>query len=372
MRLTCFIGRTGIVMALGSLLALGAPGTAPGQELASRQDPPASAVGRPSPAADGDIKAIDDDYDRQVLALERGRLERLAQLAARQKPAVAAATYEKLFRLAVAANLFGDAEAAAKAVLAAGSPSPLALGLAHTVKIIAEVDRGDAAQSLQSLRQAIEDRDDAKVGSPRAELPTDEVVEICDAYYQRLLQGAHYDSAEKALKILLEHTSRPALKAFVSSRLKRLELVGKPAPAIRGVDLDGKPFDLGDLKGKKAVLVVFWASWCLPCQAEVESLRAVEETYRGRGFQVVGINLDPLSAADPKSAAASPNIRRFLLDNNETWPTLVNGQGDKDYAEAYGVTEIPANVLVGRDGSVVNIDLVRKNLDPMIARELGR
>lgn len=363
-----------MTMAVGVLFGLGLAGMAPGQESANRRESPVAA-GQPSPAAADDIKAIDDEYDRQMLGLERRRIERLAQLAARQKPADAAATYERLFRLAVAANLFADAETAAKAVLDAGSPSPVALGLACTVKIIAEVDRGATEQSLETLRRAIADREKAaNAGAPRVELPTDEVVEICDAYYQRLLQGAHYEAAAKGLRILLEHTRRPVLREFLSSRLRRLELVGKAAPAIRGVDLDGKPFDLGELKGKKAVLVVFWASWCLPCQAEVEALRAVEETYRARGFQVVGINLDPLSAVDPKSASASvlPNVRRFLLDNNVTWPTLVNGQGDKDYAAAYGVAEVPANVLVGRDGTVVNIDLVRKNLDPMIARELGR
>ena len=45
-----------------------------------------------------------------------------------------------------------------------------------------------------------------------------------------------------------------------------------------------------------------------------------------------------------------PNIRRFLLDYNVPWPTLVNGSGDRDYAKAYGVADIPANVLIGRDG----------------------
>ena len=48
----------------------------------------------------------------------------------------------RLFLLAAAANLFG-AEAAAKAALGAGSPSPVAPGLAHTVKSLAKVDRGD-------------------------------------------------------------------------------------------------------------------------------------------------------------------------------------------------------------------------------------
>ena len=151
---------------------------------------------------------------------------------------------------------------------------------------------------------------------------------------------------------MLEHTKRPALKEFLSGRLRRLDLVGKPAPAIQGTDLEGKPFDLAELKGQKVALVVFWASWCVPCEAEVEWLREVETAYRARGLQIVGINLDALSAGDQKAGSVLPNVRRFLLDHDVSWPTLMNGQGEKDYAAAYGVSEIPANVLVGKDGTV--------------------
>ena len=47
--------------------------------------------------------------------------------------------------------------------------------------------------------------------------------------------------------------------------------------------------------------------------------------------------------------------------------SLINGPGEKDYAAAYGVTEIPTNVLIDRDGKVVHIDLVNKNLDGLAA-----
>jgi hypothetical protein len=67
-----------------------------------------------------------------------------------------------------------------------------------------------------------------------------------------------------------------------------------------------------------------------------------------------------------------PNVRRFLIDHNVRWPNLVNGEGPRDYAAAYGVTEIPANVLIGRDGKVVHLDLSRKNLADVIARMVGR
>ena len=39
--------------------------------------------------------------------------------------------------------------------------------------------------------------------------------------------------------------------------------------------------------------------------------------------------------------------------------------------KAYGISDIPANVLIGPDGKVVQVDLSRKNLEPVISRLLG-
>ena len=304
-------------------------------------------------------------------ALERRRLERLARLAARQNPAEAAATYEQLFRLAAAANIYADAEQAADTVVKNGSPALITRALAHLVKVIAEADRGAYDQSLESLKLAVAEKAQAaRTGPTGAQLSTTEIVAICDAYYQRLIQGAQYEKAKKALQALLASTQNSILKAFLSSRLTRLEQIGKPAPAIRGTDLDGKPFKLADAKGK-VVLVDFWASWSLPSGAEIDSLQQVAEKYRAQGFQIVGINLDTLQDDGNGLVTVMPNIRHFLLDHNVRWPTLINGQADNDYAKAYSITEIPANVVVGRNGTVTHIDLVSKNLELLIGQAVG-
>jgi thiol-disulfide isomerase/thioredoxin len=368
MRRLRFVGGTGLLT--GLIVCLSLPAIASAQDIKNREQP-AARVGQP-PNTDENIKAINDDYARQLLELERRRMERLERLAAGQNPAAAGGTYEQLFRLAIANNMFGDAERAAKTVLSGGSPSRSAMSLAHLVKIITECDRGDHEHSLESLRLAVADKEKiAARGLPGAELSTEEIVGICDAYYQRLLQSGEYEKARKAVQIILGQTRRPVVKEFLSNRLKRLDLVGKPAPAIQGTDIVGKPFNLADARGK-VVLVVFWASWYLPSVAEIESLTQVEETFRGRGLQIVGINLDAMPDGAPKPETVLPTVRRFLLDHDVDWPTLMNGQGEKDYAKAYGVTEIPANALIARDGTVANIDLVAKNLEPMVARAIGR
>ena len=146
--------------------------------------------------------------------------------------------------------------------------------------------------------------------------------------------------------------------------------MGKPAPPIQGTDLDGKEFNLAGEKGK-VVLVVFWASWCLSNATQITWLEQVQNAYHDRGLQVVGINLDVQQDGGQKLETVLPQIRRFLVDYNVPWPTLVNGTGDRDYASAYGVADIPANVLIGRDGTVVQIDLSRRNLETVVSRLLG-
>jgi thiol-disulfide isomerase/thioredoxin len=364
-----FAAKIGLSLILIASLTL--PRMAPGQADSRDQRELAAPNAAGSARADKNIQAIDDDYDRHLLQLDRSRLERLGRLAARQEPAEAAATYERLFRLAIACNLFRDAEAAANNVLKHGTSSPPTNALAHLIKIIAEADRGAYEQSLQSLRQAVAEivqQRQAKV--PRAVLAPDDLVGICEAYYQRLVEGNQFAIARDAFRLVLEHSQRPAVRDFLASRLKRIELVGKPAPPIQGTDLDGKTFNLADYKGK-VVLIVFWASWCLPNAAEIARLERVHDVYHDRGLQVVGINLDAAQDGGQKLETVLPNIHRFLLDHNVRWPTLVNGSGDCDYTKAYGIADIPANILVGRNGTVVQIDLSRRNLESVIPRMLG-
>jgi len=168
----------------------------------------------------------------------------------------------------------------------------------------------------------------------------------------------------------LKETENPAVKGFCAARLNQLDLIGKPAPAIKGADLDGKPIDLAAEKGN-VVLVVFWASWCVPSSTEVDWLDQVYTSFQARGFRILGINLDSLQQDSPKLETLMPNIKRFLLDHNVRWANLINGSGAQDYAKAYGVGEIPTNVLIGRDGNVIHLDLSRKNLESAVARAVA-
>src|SRR5262249_48154918 len=57
------------------------------------------------------------------------------------------------------------------------------------------------------------------------------------------------------------------------------------------VDKDGKPVKLSDFAGK-TLLVNFWASWCIPCRAEMPPLNKVAAQYNAAPFMVPPITLD--------------------------------------------------------------------------------
>jgi peroxiredoxin len=314
------------------------------------------------------VAGIDGLYQKELDEIERRRLERLATLAGKQAKDEANQTYESYFRAAIAANLFAEAEPVADRLLRSKEISSKVVLLSDVVKIMAQVGRGAYEESLASLTSMLGGGGGAAL--PHA-LPATAQITLLEAYFQRLSQGEQFALARKAFNLVLNRTTDPTVKEFVASRLARLDLIGKPAPPIAGTDLDGRLVRLADSRGD-VVLVVFWASWCLNCAEEASRLDAVYAAYRDRGFRILGVNLDPLSEDGKSPDAVRTSARQFLLEYNVSWPNLINGAGDQDYARSYAVSEVPANVLIGRDGSIIHLDLTRSNLEKSVARAVVR
>ncbi|HEY2154198.1 MAG TPA: TlpA disulfide reductase family protein [Isosphaeraceae bacterium] len=316
-------------------------------------------------------EAIEADFRRDVIRAERTRIERLAALAASQPKAEASKTYAELFRLAIASGLYAEAEPTAERLVRSGGATADMGLLADVVNVLAKAERGAYQESLDSLAEAIKARDDADAAGGRRTLPISARLALANIYVEHLIHAAQYDVARRALTMIRDSAGEPALKSLAERRLAQVDLVGKPAPPIVGTSIDGQPVRLADSKGD-VVLVVFWATWCAPNAEEAERLGVLEAANRGKGLRIIGINLDPMQDGGVPAESVMPNVRRFLVDHNVRWPNLLNGPGDRDYARAFGVTEIPANALIGRDGTVLHLDLTAATLEPAVAKALGR
>ena len=131
--------------------------------------------------------------------------------------------------------------------------------------------------------------------------------------------------------------------------------VGMMAKEFNQPDVNGKTVNLSAYQGKY-VLIDFWASWCLPCREENPNVFAAYQKYKEKGFTVLGVSLD--------DKAGRGAWLRAIKEDGLTWTQVSDLKGWKNEAAIlYGVTSIPANVLIDPTGKVIAKDLKGKFLN---------
>lgn len=118
--------------------------------------------------------------------------------------------------------------------------------------------------------------------------------------------------------------------------------VGTKAPAVVINDLTGKPFDLGDVIGKKPVLLEFWATWCALCKELLPQLDLVRKRFGDR-VELIGINV---TVNDSKA-----RIARYMEQHKPPFRVLFDERGVG--ARAYDVPATSFVVILDRAGRVV-------------------
>jgi len=130
-----------------------------------------------------------------------------------------------------------------------------------------------------------------------------------------------------------------------------LHMAGRPRPHLTQAtlapdftleSLDGKSVRLSDLRGK-AVLLNFWATWCVPCKIEMPWFVDLQREYGAQGLQIVGVAMDDASNED---------IAKFAKDMGVNYPILI---GKEAVGDQYGgIPALPETFFIGRDGKIVD------------------
>ena len=81
---------------------------------------------------------------------------------------------------------------------------------------------------------------------------------------------------------------------------------------LRVTQQDGSTVALRDLVKDKPAVVVFWATYCAPCKAEVPALNRTAERWASSGLRVIGISLEP-DPARMREARQTWGIRYDVL-----------------------------------------------------------
>ena len=124
----------------------------------------------------------------------------------------------------------------------------------------------------------------------------------------------------------------------VAAAVRRGEHPVAPNFELSRLDRPGK-LELASLRGQ-AVVLNFWASWCLPCKREAPLLVAASKKWGPKGLVVVGVDANDFSA----------DARRFMRRYGITYPVVHDGKGS--WLDDYGVSGFPETFFVRPDGRV--------------------
>ena len=91
-----------------------------------------------------------------------------------------------------------------------------------------------------------------------------------------------------------------------------------PAPGFALPDMDGGTATLADYAGR-VLLLNFWATWCLPCRAEMPWFVDFQSEFGDDGFAVLGVSVDEPGRAivEPFLDRSPVNYRIALADTVE-------------------------------------------------------
>ena len=139
--------------------------------------------------------------------------------------------------------------------------------------------------------------------------------------------------------------------------------IGKKAPAFSAKDPKGKEISLKDTMGKKATIVDFWASWCMPCRQENPNMVALYKEFHEKGLNIIGVSLD---------SDSSEWITAIAVDQLN-WPQISNlKQWEDPIAKLYNVSAIPATFLLDADGNIVAKNISGAELKKKVAELLKK
>lgn len=119
--------------------------------------------------------------------------------------------------------------------------------------------------------------------------------------------------------------------------------IGKRAPDYRMVKLGTTDTVSIQQEAKGQVtLVNIWATWCIPCRAEMPAIEKLYQTLGPRGLKVMAISIDE---GDPR------DVQQFVQELNLTFPILHDQSGD--IQRIYQTTGVPESFLLDRNGIIV-------------------
>jgi thiol-disulfide isomerase/thioredoxin len=98
-----------------------------------------------------------------------------------------------------------------------------------------------------------------------------------------------------------------------------------------------------ELKGQKLTVVDFWATWCKPCLQSIPHLIGLQDEFKAKGVNFVGISVD-----GPRSVSkVSPLVESLKIN----YPVLLDF--NSDVFRQYNIVNLPSLAIVNEKNKIV-------------------
>lgn len=117
--------------------------------------------------------------------------------------------------------------------------------------------------------------------------------------------------------------------------------------------LGGGTITLSEFKGKKPVVVDFWASWCPNCRRDMPNLNRFYEKYKDK-VEVIGVNLQE----------SESTIENFITSRGITFPIALDPRSeasrtfDIQYTNTHFLIDINGNLVRTTPGDIREADII--------------
>ncbi|MDR3353270.1 MAG: TlpA family protein disulfide reductase [Zoogloeaceae bacterium] len=127
--------------------------------------------------------------------------------------------------------------------------------------------------------------------------------------------------------------------------------------ALKLPDAQGEQIDLAQWRGRIRVINL-WATWCAPCKAEMPAFSRLQETFRPRGVQFIGIAVD--APEKVKVFAAKTPVSYPLPVSDEAILALSGKLGNPHMGLPFTLVVDPnGNILARKAGRFPEEELAR-------------
>jgi peroxiredoxin len=154
--------------------------------------------------------------------------------------------------------------------------------------------------------------------------------------------ASSYGSGE--ITVFLNETTLPRKEIMTENGIAE----GEPAPDFVARALDGRTVKLSDLRGR-VVMLDFMASWCGNCVATLPEIMKLYDQFERSKVEIVSVSLDGGETTD----STLRDLKDLLANHPVDWPVIFDDTGwDNAIAQRYGVSRLPAHVIIDREGII--------------------